>query len=34
MFKHTANSRTLWQGLALACIIAGSAATASSAFAG
>ena len=34
MFKPTANSRALWQGLALACIIAGSAATASSAFAG
>jgi hypothetical protein len=34
MFKPTANSRALWQGLALASVIAGSAATASSAFAG
>src|SRR6266704_151805 len=34
MFKPTANSRALWQGLAFACVIAGSAATASSAFAG
>jgi len=23
MFKHTINSRALWQGLALACVIAG-----------
>ena len=34
MFKPTANSRTLWQGLALACAIAGSAAATSTAFAG
>jgi len=34
MFKPTANSRSLWQGLALACVIAGSAAATSSAFAG
>ena len=34
MFKPTANSRALWQGLALACAIAGSAATATPAFAG
>ena len=34
MFKPTANSRALWRGLAFACVIAGSAATASSAFAG
>ena len=34
MFKHTSNSRTLWQGLALACAIAGSAAASSTAFAG
>jgi quercetin dioxygenase-like cupin family protein len=34
MFKPTVNSRTLWQGLAFACVIAGSAATTSSALAG
>jgi hypothetical protein len=34
MTKHTLNSRTLWQGLALACIIAGSAAVTSTAVAG
>jgi len=34
MFKHTASSRALWQGLALACVIVGSATTASTAFAG
>jgi quercetin dioxygenase-like cupin family protein len=34
MFKHTRNPRALWQGLALACVIVGSATTASTAFAG
>ena len=34
MFTPSAKSRTLWQGLALACMIAGSAATASGALAG
>ncbi len=34
MFKHTINSRALWQGLALACVIAGSTAATSTAFAG
>jgi len=34
MFKHTINSRRLWQGLALACVIAGSTAATSVAFAG
>ena len=34
MFKHTKKPRALWQGIALACVIAGSAATASTAFAG
>ena len=34
MFKHTANSRMLWRGLALACVIAGSAAATSTALAG
>jgi quercetin dioxygenase-like cupin family protein len=34
MFKPIANSRALWQGVALACVIAGSAAATSSAFAG
>ena len=34
MFKHTINSRALWQGLALACVIAGSTAATSVAFAG
>jgi quercetin dioxygenase-like cupin family protein len=34
MFKHTINSRALWQGLALACVIAGSTAATSIAFAG
>jgi hypothetical protein len=34
MFKPTTNSRARWQSLALACVIAGSAATATTAFAG
>jgi hypothetical protein len=34
MFKQPAKSRTIWQGLALACVIAGSAAVTSTAFAG
>ena len=34
MFKHSVSSRTLWQGLALACAIAGSALATSTAFAG
>jgi quercetin dioxygenase-like cupin family protein len=34
MFKQNANSRALWRGFALACVIAGSAATASTALAG
>jgi quercetin dioxygenase-like cupin family protein len=34
MFKHTANSRAAWQGLALVAALAGSIATASAAFAG
>jgi len=34
MFKPTANSPALWQGLALACVIAGSIAATSTAFAG
>ncbi len=34
MFKHTANSRVLWQAFALACTIAGSIAAASAAVAG
>jgi quercetin dioxygenase-like cupin family protein len=34
MFKQPAKSRTLWQGLVLACMIAGSAAVTSTALAG
>lgn len=34
MFKPSAKSRTLWQGVALACVIAGSAAVTTSALAG
>ena len=34
MFKHTANSRALWQGFALACVLAGSVAATSAASAG
>jgi len=34
MFKHTINSRALWQGLALASVIAGSTVATSAAFAG
>src|SRR5260370_24126511 len=34
MFKHPINSRALWQGLALACVIAASTAATSTAFAG
>ena len=34
MFKHIAGSRAIWQGLALACVIAGSAMATSAAFAG
>src|SRR6266403_4635167 len=34
MFKPTANSPALWQGLVLACVIAGSIAATSTAFAG
>ncbi len=34
MFKQSAGSRAIWQGLALACVIAGSAMATSAAFAG
>jgi len=34
MFKHNVKSRALWQGLALACAIAGSTVATSTAFAG